>query len=214
MVTLIKKKLKNMLPQCFLVRRLPKEASNCILLTFDDGPHPDITPAVLERLMDYNARAIFFIPGRRIARAPHLLKRIKENGHIIGNHTYIHSNNRQPMFLDYYRDLQKCQIEIEKHTGEKPKWFRPTGGRISFRSLLVPKLIGTKAIIWSTEAKEWKCQTSEKACQSAEDLLRLLKPMDIVLFHDDNPYVLEILDIVLPAIRRRGYDLNSGIGFL
>ena len=87
MVTLIKKKLKNMLPQYFLVRRLPKEARNCILLTFDDGPHPDITSAVLERLKDYNARAVFFIPGRRIERASHLLKRIKENNHLIGNHT-------------------------------------------------------------------------------------------------------------------------------
>jgi len=211
MLSSVRDTIKQLLPRSLLIRQLDTCATNCVMLTFDDGPHPEITPAVLDRLKAYEARAVFFIVGRRIHRVPYLLKAIQEHGHLIGNHTYIHSNGRQPWFWEYYRDLQKCQLLIEKHTGKKPELFRPAGGRISFSSLIVPKLLNLRTVSWSVEASDWRCRTGKEACKTAEYLIHLLGPGDIVLLHDDNPYVVQILDTILPVIRERRLDLRSGI---
>jgi peptidoglycan/xylan/chitin deacetylase (PgdA/CDA1 family) len=210
----LKKTIKEMLPRSLITSRLLREAGKSVLLTFDDGPHPEITPRVLSLLEKYGARAIFFVVGQRIPKAPYLLKRIQEQGHIIGNHTYIHSNKRQPWFFAYLFDLLRCQAEIEKHAGNHPKFFRPAGGRISFTSLLIPRILGMRTINWSLEANDWRCRTTHQAQQAADRLIRRLTYGDIVLLHDDNPHVLEILDILLPIMRSREYDLFSGIDFL
>ena len=207
-------RIKNILLSRFLNRQLDRRASNCILLTFDDGPHSKITEAVLDRLKAYDARAVFFIVGRRIEKAPHILKRIHEQGHVIGNHTYIHSNDRQPWFLAYWRDVIRCQSLIEEHTRKRPKLFRPPSGRISLSSLLVPMLLRLRTVMWSLEGGDWNCRSPEHARLIGEDLARMIVPKDIVLLHDDNPSVLIILDILLPVLKTRNLDLSSGIEFL
>ena len=210
----IRKKIKGMIPSNLLIQRLDHRASNCVLLTFDDGPHPEVTPEVLKRLEKYEARAIFFIPGRRIEKAPYLLKIIQEQGHLIGNHTYIHSNGSQPWFLAYWRDLLQCQSLIEENTGQRPKLFRPVGGEITPAALIVPWVMGLKTMIWSLDVSDWKCQKPEEAHRRGEDLCQKLSPGDIVLLHDDNPNVLIILDLILPMIKSNNLDLKSGVDFL
>lgn len=210
----IRRTIKRIVPRALLKCRLDQGASNCVLLSFDDGPHSEITPKVLNLLREYGVRAIFFVVGHRILRAPYLLKQIQEQGHIIGNHTYIHSNKRQPWFLAYLFDLLRCQVMIANHTQNRPRLFRPAGGRISATSLLIPRILGMRTINWSLEANDWRCRTTHEAQQAADRLIRRLTPGDIVLLHDDNPHVLEILDILLPMMRSQKYDLFSGIDFL
>ena len=209
-----KKKIKDILPQRLVMSHLPKQASNCILLTFDDGPHPETTQRVLKLLKEYSARAIFFVVGQRIEKASYLLKHIQEQGHIIGNHTYIHSDSRQPWLWAYFLDLLHCQAVIEKQTGNRPRLFRPAGGRISTASLLAPRLLGMRTVSWSLEANDWRCRTTQEAQQAAELLINKLKSGDIVLLHDDNPHILEILDIVLPLMRSQKINLYNGIDFI
>ena len=208
------KKIKRIIPRNLLIQRLNPDAPNCILLTFDDGPDPRITPAVLERLETYRARAIFFLAGRCIEKAPHLLKLIQKQGHLIGNHTYIHSNGSQPWFLKYWHDLIRCQETIERYTGERPSLFRPAGGTISFTTLTVPWIIGLKTVTWSLESGDWRCKSIDQAQEAAKQLIRNVRSGDVVQLHDDNRYVLEILDLILPAIQYPRHDLTQGIGFL
>jgi peptidoglycan/xylan/chitin deacetylase (PgdA/CDA1 family) len=210
----LRKKVKKIIPKNLLIQRLDSRASNCVLLTFDDGPHPEITPAILKKLETYEARAIFFIPGRRIERAPYLLKRIQEKGHLIGNHTYIHSNGRQPWFGAYWRDLIRCQAIIEQCIGERPKIFRPAGGQISLTSLLVPLLMGLKTMGWSMEVDDWRLKTPLEAQEGAKHLANRIASRDIVLLHDSNPNVIQILDIILPMIQESKINLKSGINFI
>lgn len=209
-----RKTIKRLLPSNVLGQRVLRSSSNCILLTFDDGPHPELTPLVLKRLEANGASAIFFTIGRRIESAPYLLKLIRNYGHLIGNHTYIHSNSNQPPFFEYKRDLMRCQALIERHAGMKPKLFRPPGGRISLASILVPKLLGLKTIMWSLEGRDWDCRTLEEAKIIAEYLVQNIQPGDIVLLHDDNPNILVILDILLPFLKSRKFNLHSGIEFM
>jgi len=209
-----RKKIKQLIPKKFLIQKLDSRASNCILFTFDDSPHPEITPVILKKLEVYEARAIFFIPGRCVEKAPHVLTLIQDQGHIIGNHTYIHSRGRQPWFGAYWRDLIRCQAIIKRYTGKKPELFRPAGGQISPTSLLVPWLMGLKTVTWSLEVNDWRFKTASEAEYGAKDLANKIASRDIVLLHDDNPFIIQILDMILPMIRERKFDLYSGIDFI
>ncbi len=164
--------------------------------------------------MEYEVRAIFFIPGVRIKRAPQLLKRILDEGHLIGNHTYIHSNQRQPWFWDYYRDLKKCQTAIEEKTGKRPSLFRPALGTISPTTLLVPPLVGLRTITWSLDAGDWRCRTLKDQRQAAENIFQHLSARDIILLHDDSSNVVSVLDIILPVMKSRKLNLHNGVEFL
>lgn len=209
-----RKKIKSTLLSTIITQKLSGVYSSSVLLTFDDGPDPQITPKVLELLKSYGVRAVFFTVGQRIEKAPEVLKMIQDQGHVIGNHTYIHSNERQPRFFAYWGDILRCQSLIEEQTGKRPKLFRPPGGRISFTSLLVSRLTRLRTIMWSLGVEDWRCRTSEEAHLIGEHLIQILAPGDIVLLHDDNPCILIILDILLPEIKSRKLDHYSAIEFL
>jgi peptidoglycan/xylan/chitin deacetylase (PgdA/CDA1 family) len=189
--------------------------SNTVLLTFDDGPHPEFTPEVLQLLKKYNARAIFFVVGSRIQRAPHLLKRILDEGHALGNHSYSHPIEKQLWFGAYLKDLMRCQRFIKGLTDEGPEFFRPPLGRLSFASLVAPRILGLTTLLWSVDARDWGLKSAEEARATADCLAEKLigKPScnDIVLMHDDHPYVGRILESVLPQLARHNCDLFSAL---
>ncbi len=209
--------LKGMLPRAVAVRRLRGRSDNTLLLTFDDGPHPEVTPAVLDRLDAYNAKAVFFVVGHRAEQAPHLLAEIQKRGHPIGNHSYLHRRSDVEgstfnlHFADYYRDLRRCQNVVEDHTGSRPRFFRPPGGRLTLRTLTVPTCLGLRSVFWSREVGDWRFRSAPEGTAGGEELLRNSEPGDIVLLHDDNPCVLDLLDVLLPGLKARGFDLASGI---
>ena len=205
---------KRSLPQTLLVQKLPTKNRAEILLTFDDGPHPEHTPQVLDLLDEYNARAIFFIPGRRISQAPHLLSQILERGHEIGNHTYIHSNGKQPRFLDYFKDVRRCQGVIEDCCGKKPRLFRPPLGVLSLTTLLVPKLLGLQTVTWSVDIHDWRCKSSDTAKTTARKLTTNIRAGDIILLHDDNLHIKSILQILLPELSAKGFNMANGLGLI
>jgi peptidoglycan-N-acetylglucosamine deacetylase len=212
--------LKRMLPRAVAVRQLSPRVDKALLLTFDDGPHAEVTPAVLDRLDAWGAKAVFFIVGSRVKRAPHLLAEIQKRGHRIGNHTYLHRPSYvlgsafNLGFAGYYRDLRRCQAVVEEHTRSMPKLFRPPGGRLTLRNLAVPPCLGLRCVLWSQEVGDWRFRSSSEGAAGGEELLRRAGPSDIILLHDDNPSVLDLLDVLLPGLQARGYDLASGITHL
>ncbi|MBX9787334.1 MAG: polysaccharide deacetylase family protein [Pirellulales bacterium] len=185
-------------------------AADTIVLTFDDGPHPSVTPAVLERLQTYGARAVFFVVGRVFADAPGVLQQIAAAGHVLGNHSWQHDLIRNGRLVPYLRDLRRCQREIERVTRQRPRLFRPPLGRISLASFVAPRLAGLRPIYWSTELQDWQLTTDDEARRQATSWAEAIAPRDIVLLHDDNPCVLTILDVLLPRLVERGFDLERG----
>lgn len=182
-----------------------------VLLTFDDGPHPDITPAVLDRLRAYGARAVFYVVGNRIPRAPHLLQRIIDEGHILGNHTYTHRLDRDSDLWSYYRDVQKCQRVIKAIVGEEPRYFRAPMGRSSVGALIVPRMLRLRHMLWSADSQDWRLRSDDAAAACGKRLCATVRGGDIVLFHDDNPCVIAVLDIFLPHLVSQGFDLSSAV---
>lgn len=208
--------LGRLVPRALLVRTLDPGAGRSVLLTFDDGPHPDITPAVLNRLDEHGARAIFFVIGRRVRRAPHLLEEIRRRGHVLGNHSHLHPASSvlpmhaPPPFFRYYHDARRCQAVVEANTGFAPTLFRQPGGRLTLTTLIVPCLLGLRSVKWSKDVQDWRFRSSHEGRAGAEELLRTITPGDVVLLHDDNPIILDVLDTLLPGLNALQYDLRRG----
>jgi peptidoglycan/xylan/chitin deacetylase (PgdA/CDA1 family) len=216
----LRSRVKRLIPRSVAIQRLRWSPQPTILLTFDDGPHPEITPAVLERLERHGARAVFFVIGRRARRAQELLARIRSAGHLIGNHSHLHRDGyvlptaSQTSFLSYYHDCSRCRTVIARSTGAPPRLYRPPGGRITAATMLAPRLLGMRSVLWSREVADWAFRTTDEAEAGASELLRTIAPQDIVLLHDDNHQVLSLLDRVLPVLQSRGFDLASGVDLL
>ncbi len=205
----LKNFVRNCVCCCFSVtRRIPR--SRGILLTFDDGPDPRVTPAVLDLLRQYDAKAIFFICGRRIENAPELLARIVAEGHALGNHSFAHWREKDPGPEEYAGDLRKCQAMIAEHVAEPTRFFRAPKGSLGLAPLLAPKKLGLRYIHWSVSVEDWDLRDVEEAKKRGERLVQKTQPGDIVLLHDDNPCVLEILKIALPAWKEKGWNLDQG----
>lgn len=183
-------------------------AENGWLRSYLDGPHPEVTPAVLDRLEVHGARAAFFIVGKRIERAPELLPEILRRGHLIGNHSYEHHDGRLGA-RGYYRDLKRCRDEVARLNGNRPRLHRPPRGRIRAATLLGPLLLGLRTVHWSVEIRDWEIQSASEARSGARRLVELCRPADVVLLHDDHPHVIDVLDTALPELRNRGLDLRS-----
>jgi peptidoglycan-N-acetylglucosamine deacetylase len=207
----LKKIVKGLIPRTLIIQRLSKIASNSILFTFDDGPHKILTPLILEILEEYQVRAMFFVVGRNVYNNPYILKSIKDRGHYIGNHSYEHHNGPLPNFFAYRRDILKCQNLVESIVGSELSFFRPPRGRIIPKTLLAAKSCQLKSILWSNEGGELGNRSVSEPATIAKAVLETLKPRDIILLHDNNPKVPEILKLILPVIKKSKFDLMDGL---
>lgn len=202
------------MPNLLIQRRLPLWKSrngNFLLLTFDDGPDEKITPAVLNTLENNDIRAMFFLVGYRAEKYPHIVRQIVKGGHKIGNHSYAHFNDRVPGYSEYRGDILKCQEVIRNIAGVEPLYFRPPRGIISLASLLAVRSIGLKNIFWSLEGGEWGRNRHAGIDFIIQSILHGANNRDILLLHDDHAYVVDILNVILPALREKNFDLNGWI---
>lgn len=193
-----------LIPRSFFIRQLRDQASDRILLTFDDGPHPETTPAVLQVLKRYGAIALFFVVGNRIHRAPWALQQIIDDGHLIGNHSYAHPLGPQMAYPHYLKDLQRCQEEILQHVDVRPQFHRPPLGNVSFASVFAPKRLGLRSVLWSYSSEDWRFRSDKEAVESVERIANNVQPRDILLFHDERLHTVVALERLLPQLLSRG----------
>lgn len=152
-----------------------------LALTFDDGPNPSITPALLDLLDRHEARATFFLIGRYAAAEPSLVREIAARGHTIGNHTQTHPNLAFVSSANLNKELQECDDAIAGVLGRQPPWMRPPfGARSPILHSVVRQRGGAGVVMWSKWARDWTPQ------QSAPVIRRLARVRggDILLLHD------------------------------
>ena len=147
-------------------------------LTFDDGPHPEYTPHLLDILERYQARATFFMIGDVAQKHPQLVRRVFQEGHVIGNHSWDH-----PFFPSLSGRVRREQIRACEHVlapyGQR--LFRPPYGAQSLVSHLDALWLRYKVVTWNLEAKDWH---GHNADWMADRLTREIRPGSIVLLHD------------------------------
>ena len=176
-----------------------------IALTFDDGPHPYLTPKILEILDDYVAKATFFVVGSMARAYPSTLKAVSDAGHEIGNHTYTHlpeSANGCEKLKKEIIDTEQAILEIAL---QKPKLFRPPTGYICKSAVKMTGELGYKTIVWDIDTKDWAHNSPQKILSEVK---KYAKNGSIILFHDfigTNSPTPSALRLVLPYLKEQGY---------
>ena len=175
------------------------------------------TAAILDVLRRFSARAIFFVVGSRVHRAPEMLARVVAEGHLLGNHSFAHPLGRQFGLQECRRDIDQCQAMIQSLVGFRPTLFRPPLGRLSLASTVAPRLAGLEPMLWSVDADDWRLRHPAEVPAAAERLLNQLsaRPLhDIVLLHDERVLTAQLLEIVLPRLVQRNVNLRPALPFV
>lgn len=154
----------------------------CVAICFDDGPHPEFTPRVLDVLDDFGVKAAFFMIGRNIECAPRIVERVHEHGHIVANHTYSHAHLGALRGLTYWRrELNRTNRLIESIIGQRPAMMRPPMGQKTPMLHRAARIAGTHVVTWSRRAYDGIPTTGEAIVRR---LGRSVSGGDIVTFHD------------------------------
>ena len=157
-------------------------AENVIYLTFDDGPIPDVTPAVLDTLKQYNAKATFFCIGKNIDANPDIFQRIMNEGHSIGNHSYDHLNGWQTANEEYYNNVEKCTETLRAHAAPHPDHlFRPPYGKLKPAQYKFLKN-RYKIVLWDVLTFDFDVKMSGE--KVLNNVISYAGPGSIIVFHD------------------------------
>ncbi len=165
-------------------RRLPAAAG--VVLSFDDGPHPVGTPAVLERLAAAGARAIFFVVGEQVVRRPALVGEIVAGGHVVALHGYRHTLQLRLRASEVRADLERGAAAIQDALGSSPAWHRPPYGVYSPAGLAAARDAGLQPLLWSRWGKDWRRFTTP--ARIARRATADLSAGDVILLHDADFY--------------------------
>lgn len=182
-----------------------------VAITFDDGPNPLYTPAVLDILAEHGIKATFFMVGRHVEQYPEIARRIVAEGHDIGNHTYSHRSLVPLSPEKVYEEIVRAETIIEEVTGKRPHLFRPPRGVYSQTVRDIAAKRSYTICLWSISSQDWR------EISSREVTSRVLEHVcggDILLFHDSGNLVsaqggyrqntIRALPIILAGLEERG----------
>ena len=167
-----------------LPRRIDR--TDAVALTFDDGPHPEGTPAVLEELRDRNGTAIFFLCGEQADRYPSLAAEIVAAGHTVALHGHRHRNMLRLAPRTFVEDLERGIASIEDAAGVRPGLFRPPYGIFSYPGIAEVSARRLAPLLWSRWAHDWRAARPPEAI--ASEATEDLRGGDVLLLHDADHY--------------------------
>ena len=197
----VKEAVARVAPRAFVVRG-PAGIARQVALTFDDGPHPEHTPRILDALDMHGVKGTFFVQGDMAERHPAILRETVRRGHQIGNHGYSHQNVRARGGSAYVADVLRTQQVVENTTGcAQPKFFRPPYGSITLPTTLALLHHGFRFIFWTLDSRD--SFVPDAATMLAYLDAQRIEPGCIVLMHDDYRHTAEALGDLVVSIRRR-----------
>jgi hypothetical protein len=181
---------------------MPREGKK-IYLTFDDGPHPQITSYVLDQLKAYNARATFFCIGKNVEAHPALYARILQEGHSVGNHTYSHMNGWKAGNREYAEDIARARNLI------KGPLFRPPYGRIKRSQLKLLRQEGYTPVMWNILSGDFDKRLGPEDCMRY--VIGSAGTGAVIVFHDSEkawPRLEGALPGILKYFSANGYSFE------
>lgn len=190
-----------------VLRRVNGGGKKVVALTFDDGPWPTQTAKILDILKTERVPATFFTVGLRVKREPKLAKRIVDEGHAIGNHTYHHIDltGATPEVLK--RELDGESDMVRWMTGVTPKWFRPPMGKIDGPAYKAIKAAGLRPVLWTVDPQDWR--KGAEAGNIAKSVIAAAKPGSVILLHDgggDRAQTIKALPWIIHELKKKGYE--------
>lgn len=184
-----------------------------VYLTFDDGPIPEATPAILDILKQYGIRATFFVVGDNIQKYPHIYARVLAEGHRVGNHTFHHIKGTKFSLGDYLRDIDACQNVITpfpKREGQgMGLLFRPPYGKMTFRQKRAILERGYEIILWDVLTHDYNRSYSPDKMLAI--IQRYTRSGSIINFHDSvksADRTIAVLPRVIEWLLQNGYSIE------
>ncbi|WP_282938702.1 polysaccharide deacetylase family protein [Paenibacillus sp. RC67] len=179
-----------------------------IALTFDDGPNPVYTPQILDLLKEHQAKATFFVLGKRVQMFPAIAIREVNEGHEIANHTFDHHYLKNVSSEKLIEEIRQTQDIIFDITEQIPHVFRPPGGFYNEALLNMTKEDKLTVVMWSwyQDTKDWKKPGVDKIVHT---VLSNVHNGDIILFHDlegDCSQTVEALKRIIPELKKQGFQ--------
>jgi peptidoglycan-N-acetylglucosamine deacetylase len=179
-------------------------------LTFDDGPHAQGTPAVLEALARADVRATFFLVGEQVRRNPALVGEIVAAGHGVGLHCHRHRNLLRLTPWQVREDLARAQDAIERAGGGSPTLYRPPYGVLNAAALAIARRCGWRTLLWSHWGRDWEARATPQSI--AARVCDGAGPGSVLLLHDADDYsapsswrrTAAALPLVLETLCQRG----------
>jgi len=175
------------------------EVRHYLALTFDDGPRPGTTDRLLDGLKQQGASATFFLVGEQAALYPDLVKRMEEEGHQVGNHTWSHVRLEGRDREILRQEIENTEILLGNILGGSGYWLRPPYGLVSDT---VAKQVKVPMVKWSVDPRDWESRDAEKILRA---VLEVVEPNSIILLHDIyDPSVDAALKLV-EVLQEQGY---------
>ncbi len=182
-----------------------------IYLTFDCGYENQNTEAILDALKKHNVKATFFVVGHYLESAPELVKRMVEDGHTVGNHTYHHPDMSSIASMDKFKEEMDGVSELYREiTGrEMEPYYRPPQGKYSRENLQMAQELGYHTFFWSLAYVDWNVDSQPSHEEAFKKLCGRIHPGAIVLLHNTSRTNGEILDELLTRWKEMGYSFGE-----
>ena len=200
-VLIIKEALQRFYTPRRFLWRLPQGATG-FALTFDDGPDPIYTPLLLDLLAKHAVKATFFVVGEKAAQQPQLIRRIVDEGHAVGGHTWSHREVVGISAAELAADLGRCRAVLAEAGGVDSTLFRPPRGKVDAASIRRVLALGYRMVHWSRTYSDF--QRDGLAPLLARLQAAPPQARDIVLLHDHNQHTIDALATLLPQWRAAG----------
>jgi peptidoglycan-N-acetylmuramic acid deacetylase len=188
----------------------PNDADKVVYLTFDAGYENGNVAKILDVLKEEQVPAAFFILGGLIKRAPELVLRMKEEGHLICNHTNRHRDMSGFGDSDFFAELESLETLYKDLTGERlAPYYRPPEGRFSRDNLACAQKNGYKTIFWSFAYPDWDNHKQPDIARASETILKNAHNGEVMLLHPTSAMNAAILRDVIAALRAEGYRFGT-----
>ena len=188
----------------------PEQASNPPLyLTFDDGPHPNTTPFLIELLEEAGVKGTFFLIGKNVERYPDLVKQLHDAGHVIANHSYGHKFMPAMKTSTIEREIVKANDSIAAITGGAPTFFRPPYGLMDKRVAACLREQQMTAVYWGSASEDWLLPGADSVVRR---VMRSMSPGLLIVLHEGallgNQTVTAAKEIIYRS-RDLGYQMQK-----
>lgn len=181
-----------------------------LYLTFDNGYENGYTPKILDVLKKEKVPATFFVTGHYLRDKPVLVKRMVEEGHIIGNHSWHHPDMTTISDAKIKEELDSVKMETTELTGQKEmKYLRPPRGVFSERTLQVAKSLGYTHVFWSLAYVDWNVNQQKGAQFAYDRIMERVHPGAIMLLHTVSKDNADALERVIQDLKKRGYQFKT-----
>lgn len=179
-----------------------------IILTFDQGYENGYTEPILDTLKEKDVKAVFFVTGDYAERNAELVKRMIDEGHIIGNHGMKHASLPNLSEADAEKEIMSLHSFVKDKYGYEMTWFRPPCGEYSERSAAICQKLGYKTLLWSFAYQDWDVNSQPDPASAYERVSSAAHGGAVYLLHSVSSTNAEILPRVIDSLREQGFELS------